>query len=67
MSKDNIMVTQKEWDAVVDFLNKYREDTADVFFASFKGLRDDGRYRRRLDFDAAKNIMSVALESFLDI
>ena len=43
-------------------LDKYREDTKDVFLASFKGLRKDGCYRRRLDFNTAKLIMSKALE-----
>lgn len=43
-------------------LKEYREITRDVFLTSFKGLRDDGFYRRRLDFDIAKNIMGHVLE-----
>ena len=43
-------------------LKEYRELTKDVFLTSFKGLRDDGFYRRRLDFDIAKNIMGYVLE-----
>ena len=43
-------------------LNKYRLSTKDVFLTSFKGLRDDKMYRRRLDFETAKNIMGFALK-----
>lgn len=42
-------------------LKKYRQDTKDVFMASFKGLRVDGLYRRRLDFATARKIMNQAL------
>ena len=42
-------------------LKKYRLETHDVFMASFKGLRSDEKYRRRLDFATAKDIMSQAL------
>ncbi len=44
-----------------EILDKYREDTKDVFMASFKGLRIDGLYRRRLDFATARRIMNQAL------
>lgn len=43
-------------------LDKYRNDTKDVFMASFKGLRLDGLYRRRLDFATARRIMNNALQ-----
>lgn len=43
-------------------LGQYRKDTKDVFMASFKGLRTDGKYRRRLDFATVKEIMNKALE-----
>ena len=46
-------------------LNKYRAETNDVFLTSFKGLRDDKMYRRRLDFETAKNIMGRALEEVI--
>lgn len=39
----------------------YRKNTKDVFMASFKGLRIDGLYRRRLDFATARRIMNLAL------
>lgn len=43
-------------------LTQYREDTADIFLTSFKGLRKDNRYRRRLDFANAKVIMNSVIE-----
>lgn len=43
-------------------LNNYRKKTKDVFLTSFKGLRTDGKYRRRLDFATIKSIMSAVLE-----
>ena len=47
-------------------LSDYRKETQDVFLTSFKGLRADHKYRRRLDFDTAKNIMSKALKEIED-
>lgn len=44
-------------------LAKYRKETKDIFMASFKGLRRDGLYRRRLDFATAKQIMSQAVKN----
>ena len=51
------------------FINKcnsliieYRNKTKDVFLTSFKGLRSDNNYRRRLDFKTARQIMNKALE-----
>lgn len=48
-----------------EILNQYRNKTSDVFLTSFKGLRKDGCYRRRLDFKTAKNIMSKALQQMI--
>ncbi|MCQ2570926.1 MAG: hypothetical protein MJ154_01615 [Candidatus Saccharibacteria bacterium] len=48
-------------DACNEILAKYRAGTKDVFMASFKGLRIDGLYRRRLDFATARRIMNLAL------
>ncbi|MDA8029872.1 MAG: hypothetical protein MPK62_01825 [Alphaproteobacteria bacterium] len=36
---------------------KFRKDTHDVFLTPFKGLRKDGRYRRRLDYGLAREIL----------
>lgn len=41
-------------------LEAYRSATKDVFMTSFKGLRKDGRYRRRLDFKTVQRILSKA-------
>lgn len=43
-------------------LAQFREDTQDFFFTSFRGLRKDGKYRRRLDFKNAKIIMNSVVE-----
>jgi hypothetical protein len=43
-------------------LAEYRKETGDVFMTSFKGLRKDGKYRRRLDFALAKRIMARAAD-----
>lgn len=43
-------------------LNEYRKNTKDVFMTSFKGLRKDGRYRRRIDFKTLKRIMNKTLK-----
>ena len=40
----------------------YREKTSDVFMTSFKGLRKDGKYRRRIDFVTARHILQGGLE-----
>jgi hypothetical protein len=45
-------------------LQNYRAQTHDVFMTSFKGLRDDGFYRRRLDFKIAGKILSKSLGKF---
>lgn len=44
-----------------NILNEYRKQTKDVMLTSFKGLRKDGKYRRRLDFKTVKCIMNKAL------
>lgn len=47
-----------------DCLNWYRSETNDVFMTSYRGLRADGRYRRRLDWYTAKGIMEMVLDRF---
>lgn len=44
-------------------LQNYREETNDVFMTSFKGMRSDGKYRRRLDFATAKEILLMAIKN----
>ncbi len=43
-------------------LFEYRQLTNDIFITAFKGLNNDGTYRRRLDFTTAKKICSLAYE-----
>ena len=40
-------------------LDKYRSTTHDVFLTSFKNLRVDNKYRRRLDFDTARYLLDI--------
>lgn len=51
--------------ALIDNLNHaladYRLRTHDVMMTSFKGLRRDGKYRRRLDFAAARHLLDHAV------
>lgn len=53
-------------DAVISKANSllegYRDATQDVFMTSFKGLRSDGRYRRRIDWATASKILDKAME-----
>lgn len=39
---------------------EYRKLTNDIFLTAFKGLNNDGTYRRRLDYTTAKKICSLA-------
>lgn len=51
------------WRLDIDNLNSrlssIREKTHDVFLTAFKGLRRDGKYRRRLDWALARSIIDV--------
>lgn len=49
-----------------EILNTYRVNTNDVFLTSFRGLRKDGRYRRRLDYEQARHVLSEALKTQLE-
>lgn len=42
-------------------LSEFRDKTNDIFLTSFRGLRKDGDYRRRLDFSMAKNILNLSI------
>lgn len=50
--------TQKFINECNKALNKFRSDTGDIFLSPFKELRQDGLYRRRLDYHNAKIIMN---------
>jgi len=43
-----------------EHLARYREATHDTLLTAFKGLRRDGRYRRRLDFAQARHLLDLA-------
>ena len=45
-----------------EILSDYRKSTKDIMLTSFKGLRKDGKYRRRLDFKTIKFILNKALK-----
>ncbi len=45
-------------------LEDYRKKTNDVFLTSFKGLRKDDKYRRRLDWATARNIIEKAIDNY---
>ena len=46
------------------FLEQYRDETGDVFLTSFKGLRDDGFYRRRMSFSKLKLLLLNFLNNY---
>lgn len=44
-------------DGLNQLLTQFRNETHDIFLAPFKGLRDDGKYRRRLDYSTARGLV----------
>jgi hypothetical protein len=48
-------------DAANCALEEYRTATQDVLLTAFKGLRKDGYFRRRLDYDTARRLLATAL------
>ena len=53
-----VRVTSRLIDRLNATLDRFRADTHDLFLAPFKGLRADGRYRRRLDYSTARGIIA---------
>lgn len=43
-------------------LEQYRYNTKDVFLNSFKGLRNDGTYRKRIPFTVVRSILTYTLQ-----
>ena len=41
-------------------LDEYRDATRDLFLTPFKGIRDDGQYRRRMFFSQARRFVDAA-------
>lgn len=62
--------TKKELNDFIKLLNdlikNYREKTEDLFMTSFKGLRKDKRYRRRLSYGDARTLLNKAYEIFIN-
>lgn len=56
---------QKFIDKCNEILNKYRQDTQDIFLTVFKGLNSKGKFRRRLDFKTAKLILEKAYNELM--
>lgn len=44
-------------------IQEYRDKTHDLLLSPFKGIRKDGKYRRRLDFRCAKKIIIKAIHN----
>lgn len=44
-------------------IQEYRIKTQDLFLSPFKGIRKDGKYRRRLDFRCAKKIIAKTINN----
>lgn len=61
----DVDLSKNELDQVIEIANQilkdYRLATKDVFMTSFKGMRADGKYRRRLDYGEAKKILTMAV------
>lgn len=49
-----------------ELINEYRDKTQDLFMTSFKGLRRDKRYRRRLSYKEARNLLNKSYQIFLE-
>lgn len=45
-----------------EILNEWRGATSDIFLTAFKSVRADGRYRRRLSYDIANQILAQAID-----
>jgi hypothetical protein len=62
----SIKLTSNQKKRIIDranyLLNLYRKETDDILMTSFKGLRADGKYRRRLDYNSAALILNVAIK-----
>lgn len=60
----DVKLTKDELEQLLNECNRilaiYRKTTQDVFMTSFKGLRKDDKYRRRLDFATTAKIIKEA-------
>lgn len=58
---DGLMITDNQIQEANRILNEWRMRTNDVFMTAFKGVRKDGKYRRRLDYNNASRILMKAI------
>ncbi|MGL5721009.1 MAG: Eco57I restriction-modification methylase domain-containing protein [Brevinema sp.] len=52
LTPDNLNITHLN-----QLIHEFRHQTHDIFLTPFKGIRQDGRFRRRLDFALAKKLL----------
>ena len=43
-----------------DMIRTFRDETSDILLTPFKGMRDDGQYRRRMFFSQARRFINAA-------
>ena len=55
-----ICVTEQLIGILNDCVAHIRENTKDIFLTTFKGLRKDGKYRRRMEYKLARDIINYA-------
>lgn len=64
LTPDNKPLNKAQLKKFITISNKvlveYRKKSNDIFLTSFKGLRSDGLYRRRLDYSTARLIVAKA-------
>lgn len=71
LTPKNKPLTKKQLNKFINLsnqtLNEYRTLTQDMFLTSFKGLRSDGKYRRRLDYATARIIVAKTYQIFFQL
>lgn len=64
-TKNGKPLSENKLERLIYLLNrnfkKYRAISCDIELTAFKGMRDDGFYRRRLDFTCARKIIDLSL------
>lgn len=57
-------VTKSKINQLNLILKEYRDKTKDVYLNAFMGLRDDGDYRRRLDYKTARKLILYYINEY---
>lgn len=60
----NFHITSNFIETLNHILFDFRKKTNDIFLTPFKGLREDGNYRRRLDYNTARGLINAGLRKF---